>query len=857
MPPRERDDPPVQAPEVPTVPATPKRPKALPGSPPWTPAGIPREGNYQFPKSTGVAAQDYAGSGSLGDSATLLESPRSIGEAYRGNEQNEREIIFRDFSRGMVTRYDRGQQPIGSCAEIRNYMLNSKVGGLEMRWGLSTHIDGSSNIPSYGAGETLTSLLQMWRFATEVPSAQNIDILIGANGSSQKKWFQKPFWDGTGTLQSDWLWWGETKTGLTINGAPAGMNITLSSGASSTNDYYTGWVIYNAAAVSKYLYITDYVGSTKILVCHDDVPSDWSSGAAVVLYRHFHDNTGFSPSYTTPIALQQGNAVLVSGGRGSTEGYKPMWSGYVGKTYFGSFLSNGTYVTEAEIKTGDGIMLQNPTVTTETDDGLDTGQRWYITVIGETDDGQRSIPVKPTTTYQLISNANETLSMEIRVYAANLNKRFRYINIFAGSSDPSSGTLDWSDYFLVERIDMTVVTGWSHIATAGTAVGYWTYTYELTQSKWDSPPNVEKENVVTHLGTTEFTQSTVSFNRGAFINDRLVVADYYDYGTALNYPDQIRYTVFASNFIAQINSLRDIDDVTQSTVEQGDETSIIGLKQFQDKLLILKERSCYYIPVTDDTNDWSLTTISTIIGCNAASSIISTPYGVMWANIGDDVYLWRGGNAEPMTTDWRPTFRALTGTASEGWYDNYAKAYCVAPSTSGFTNYYMMFFELPTPVGFAWVKHISGKTLAGVQLGSDGVIYAVDWGTQDYILKFDTTATADVAVAIAPYADTGDYTLTEQEYAQFREWWLSQTPTGGAGTFSVSIQIDGGTAIAGLTGLTKTATRLSSKLPVTSNGRTLRVKFNTGLATFTAHSLHEMGFGYNLKRRIGDKRKSL
>jgi hypothetical protein len=865
--------PPADKPDVidPYIPAeypdAPKKPKP----------GMPREGGYG-PDSRGIPSQGYAGSGILGESA-MLQTPMSIGRAFRGNEQDARAIILRDFTQGIVTRYDRGQQPIGSVYDIQNFLLNSKAGGLELRYGVSNYAgDGESAITAYGSQATLNDSDRFFRMSTEIPASQSVEVLTGEDDLENKRIFQRGWWNGAGTLNSsDWLWWGD-RYSYTIDGAPSGASIVLSSAASSTNDYYNGAIIYNASRSSKYLFVTDYTGSSKTLLLSENIPADWASGDSVVIYRHFHDNAAFAPLHTFlgTTCLQQGNAVLLCGGRGTTEGYKPMWSGYISKTFMTGttpFAYTGTYVTEAEIKTGSGVtsVVGN---STETGDGLPEGKRFFVAYVIETDDGIRSGLIVPTTNYYTIPDASTdvTLTLQLKVFAALLNKRIRYVNIFAGYSDDTDATqIPWQDYYQVARWDLTDGTGWTHQATATNDVGYHHRTLELTNSLWQTgyiPSGAtEKENLTVHLGSGEFLSATCSYNRAVLINDRLIVGDFYDYANALTYTDQIRTSVFASNGIGQINSLRDLDEVTQSTIAQGDDTSVKALVRFQDSLLVLKDRSCYSIAITDNVGDWTLTTLSSVVGCDAPLTAKETPFGVMWANSEDDVYLWQGGQVRSAAMNWRPFYRTFTTPTFvaaywEAWYDAYTNTYNLGMSSAtGFTTYYQMYFDLPLADGqYAWGRGVLRPVVQGITIGTNGVVYMVNADASfPEVYKFDPTATTDDGVGIQPYLDTGDYTLTEQDVVQFRDWHVSQTPTGGSGNLDIDIQIDGGTKVSGLTGLTLTSTRLSSGLPVTSNGRTIRLKYNTNgtKASFTGFSLHEIGFRYRFRERRGDRRKSL
>jgi len=739
--------------------------------------------------------------------------------------------------------------------------------------------------------------------STELPSATDIDILFGEKSSANYV-FQKPFFDNSNSATNSWLRLGENITSLTQAGALSGNAIAINYNQQA-DDYFINWVCYNVTE-DQYLYVTDSAkdkaadGSTSVgdtqLVMSENIPSGWTNADQIALYRHVHENPSFSPDYTTPTAKNQGSAILVCGGRGSTVGYKPIWSGFLSagnvanaKTFFSGtspFTFHGTYVGEAEIKTGSGIVWNNvEALSTSAGKGLTQSRVWFLAAVIETDDGQRSTLLIPSTNYLTVSAADNGIKMQVDVHAALLNKRIRYINFFAGSSeDAGATTLAWSKYFWVGRWDLTSGTSWTHTATAGATPGYHNRYFNLDLDQWEAPPDIEKEDLETHLGSGEFDGSTVSYNYIEFVNDQIFVGDFYDYQNSLTETDKIRYSVRASNGISQLNSLRDLDETTQSTIDQGVPTSIQGLAKLQDKLLILKNSSCYYMPVIGEPVDFQLVPLSKEIGCDVPRSIVYTPFGVMWAMTGRDIYLWRGDVPRGLTTDWGPDFRSLTTTNKAnwcGWYDPGHKSYNLWVDDSN--KWYGMYFDAPTPVGFAWAPHSfdSGVRARRVHLKYDGTVIFTD--NNIGVAKFDRTtynggssARYDVKIDAGgdgfcyPYLDTGDYALTEQELVRFREWWVTAKYdtgiTSGGGSFNVQLLIDG-TAISesSWSGMIEEKTRWSSPMPKTAIGGRVRLKFNSAKtaewdrndASGERFAIIEVGFGIRQKRRRGSLRKSL
>ena len=815
----------------------------------------------------------YAASRSVGTSQGQTQALRALGQAFRGNEQTPDKLVLRDFSLGLVTAYDRGQQPIGSFVDVKNYMLNTSVGGLDMRWG--TSLLTASQVSNGGATKTITLTYDAMRLATETPTSEYMDIVLGTDVGLARTIFQKTYWNSGGTKKTDYLWWGESFTPASIISLPGGATIVLAGGVNEVN-YYRYWVVWNVTQAEGMYVSSSSFSTNSTLVLSENIPSDWTTGDTVVVYRHFQQNPGFTPTFLDlatsapgrPSFLQQGDALLFCGGRGSDVGLKPIWSGYIAQTWFTGttpFSFTGTDIEEAAVKqanTSSGILLGNAaTYVAGANLQLSDG-RWFYGAVYETFDGQRGMFTIPGTNYADLVAVNGLQAL-IKVYAGNLNKRLRFINIFAGTTtDASATSLPWSQMYWVAQIDMTSGTGWTHTATTGATLGFHYYTFQMDLTMWETPATANKESLEVHLGSSEYSAQEVSFNYSVFLNNRLIVADYYDYNSALTLNDSFRVTVTASNGVPQLNSLRNLDDETQFYVEQGDPNTITGLSRIEDKLFILKSDSCYYVPISG-TPPWSLVTISKNVGGDCPHTLVATPYGVVWARTLDDVYLWNGNQVESMAKHWRPTFRAITtgtNTKWEAWYDTYAKTYNLAPSNGGFDFWYNMFFELPWDGCFSWSKQqFTSIAAKNARVGADRKIYYIDTG-EDSISYFDTTSTDDSDAGMQPYLDTGEYALTEQDFVRFREWWLSNTQTTpNSAQLDVQITIDAGSALSGFTGLTKSATRLSSRLPLTANGKSIRFKFNTNgtMVTWATYSIHELGFGYTFRNRRGDMRKSV
>ncbi len=771
---------------------------------------------------------------------------------------------------GIVTRFGRDSRPIGSCDDTENLQLGQTLEKMVQRTGYDT------DITSAPVDMSTTKTLGSFKFprgtfpATESPSAQNIQVLAGAI-SGTNYYFQKPFWKhNAATIEStNWLWYGESRS-TTINSVPAGSSFVLAAGSSATDDYYNGWVIHNTTR-SEYTYVLDYTGSSRTITLHEAVPTDWANTDAIILYRHFHDNPTFVANWTDPIVLKQGNNILASGGQGSTVGYKPIWSGYINKTFFSgatrAFSYNQTYVTEAELKSTGGYTLALPgVVTLAAGLGLEAGFTHYIGMVFETDDGQFTDFIKHATNYEYISSGNTTAKTEfLQIWAAQINKRFKKIHWFLGRrSGNTSADLDYEEYFFIETWDLLVSTSWTDTAP-GAAPGNFNRTIQAGSAQW----NARGKNLATFLGHSKPNRTTASFGYGLIGAGRLIVAKYYDYNASLNYNDQINYSPIASNGVAQYNKLLDLDDAVQSTIESGDPSVINTIGIDQNTLLIGKTRGIYSVSLTDSSLTWILNTVSREVGCDAPDSIALTPEGLIFASSGDGIYLFRNNRVTELTAGWRPTFRALSQTyvtSWRGWYDPKFKTYRMMFTSDGSTLttfYEVILLPHSLPNGeliFPTTKHITTNNINSVLTRSDGKIYFATGALASYV--WNNATTDDAGAWIKPYFDTGNYAIDENQIALFDGFNLEIARSGTTtGTLDMTVKVDDA-SVGTFTGLTKTNTRFASQLPIVGrNGKTISMQFNTNATRAglggTSYVIHALEFKYDLIPYQGDKVQSL
>jgi hypothetical protein len=820
----------------------------------------------------------YAGTDVVGRTAEVaqdIQTQSAISKTF-GGFISDKVIAIKKWL-GIVTRPTRGTSPLGALESVKNFKFNKTMNAMSLRDGTTLYAPDPF-FTDFEGTVTLTTVDHFFPLSTESPTAENIDILCGRDGSDNKYIFQRKFWEASGLLNATiaYMRYGESISS-TIKSSTVN-TITLD-GFANFSDVYNYCIIRNST-IGNCLYITDSAqsGADEVLTVLGNVPSNWANGNAVTVYRSFHDNYSFSPTYSTvagrpPIALQQGNAILFSGGMGSTEGLKAIWSGYINKTFFvgalnktGGFNYTGTYVTEAEIKSTNGITIADPSLTAISASNALPDGRWFFYFVPETDDGERGNPFSYSTPYVTLVGGRWFYTT-LQIDPAQLNKRLRYLNVFMGKAPNATDTkIDWNNLFYVGQVDFLnwevtdqPLTTWVWTETATTIPGYYiTGVLAFRDIEWN---NKTVESLAFHLGHTESTSTTASFSEAVFLNNRLFIAKYYDYVDVVEYLDQIRYTDFAGNGVAQLNVLNNLSGATQSTIEQGDPTSVQALRRWQDKLFILKDKSCYFINASEDISQWTLITVSNEIGCTMPRTAVVTPTMVIWCQNGEDVYGWSGASVKSLAQNWLTTFKALTLTAThKGWYDLKNKSY-----NFSYTNgtWYTMFLECPIPNGYVWGSNLfDDDTVAGLysiidasERAGTNYVVVMDTNNSAYkILYFNPSATADNAhFGIIPYFKTAESRLDEINLLKILKWYLTCTPTGGAGQLDCKLTIGSNTIT--YANITKTLTLHSRGVLFTSNqGRSFTFEFNTNAsrATFTGLEIYDLQFDYEALPFIGD-----
>lgn len=804
---------------------------------------------------------EYAFSGSLGTGgqaepikATALEPQSRVSDG---------EIRISNFL-GLITRPSRDNVPLGALADSRNLLLNKKTGSLVLRHGFSSYTLPTTDV---GSAVTLTEIARFWSFQSQIPSAQTFKLAVGTDAGANKHILQSPFYAFSASVNNGAVKWGERLSGITISSpAAGGVQVTFTGGVDSAN-YYQFWILFNSTR-SEYLFITgsSFSTPTTLLGTLEIVPSDWAMGDSLVLYRHFHDNPTFVPSWNSgvtapPVAIAQGQGILFSGGQSSDVSNKLLWSGYISKTFFAgaskTLTHSGTYVTEAEIKSTAGVSPQTLGTYVATS-SLDTTKLWFHGFVLEDEDGQRSQLVKAAVNY---TTGGGVLGIRTSMrLSSQINKRIRKIHHFAGFSDDTVATsIPYEKYFLIGESDLTS-TGWAY-NESGAASGYWAKNFDVSGTEWEQ----RGEDLSSFLGHAEADNTTVSASLLEHVNNRLAVGRFYDYTAGATNDDAIRFSGFGGNGAAQYNVLPNIDDTFQISIEPGDPAVIRGFKRWYDQLFIVKDNSCFSMQIADDLANSNVVTVARL-GSDVPDSIIACPNGIVFAKTGDDVYLWDGGIPRPLTFWWKNTYQALTPTRA--WFDLYLKSYVLVDSS---TTFYVMSFDTTFHGDYIWMKQgIAGSSvrIGYVTLGPSREVYVsagIAGGTTT-AFQFISTATADSATAIPPYFKTAPIVLDEKDIAKYKWMHLvSEAIAGSAATLDLKATTAGavGSGATTWTGVTKTETKHVRGFRQASGiGRGNRIEFEynynyaTTGATFTALQINELGFTYDIVPLRGDSMKS-
>ena len=851
--------------------------------------------------------KEYAGSGMLGTARSVgekIDTLQLISQFWGGSVESGKAIIRRFM--GIFTKPGRDHAPLGALEDVRNLEPNVKTGALTLRKGSSSY--ASTFVDSSGL-TTLTQIDDFFPLSTEVPTATDIDIVLGQTSGNVKHVFQKPFWQHQIKVNG-YVNYNE-RLATTVDGSvsyPNATTFTVVEGALG-GEYLKDWFCYFPDRNSG-PYLVKRYESGEVEVT-PQLSTGIQTGDAVLFFRFplFDDTFTLPVQYSTiagksPVCLQQGQAVLFSGGQSSLKSHRALWSGYIGRTWLlgATNALDGIYTGRTEVSWADvplktqtnigNVVLSPLTVGTLAPHGttpelcLSEGT-WFAGIVPQTDDGILGLPIitNAATVSALAAGApfGYGVAIPLTLRLPTFNKRVRYLNIVLGKAPNTTDTsIQWDNLYVVKTLDLEDGTDWTYTETATTVLGSYSIEVVLDKSDWDASGVATK--LPLFMGSNEPSGTELSFSIAKFHTNRLFVAKYHDFSDGVDYNDHIRFSGVSGDGFGQVNFLTDahIDGTSVTSVDVGDATSIQALEKWEDKLFVIKDSSCGYIPITsDEPSRWAYITVSPYIGCTAPKTLGATPYGIMWCQPGDDVYIWDGGSPVSMTQDtWRETFKALTYAANwTGWYSTAKKCYSFFDSVTGI--WWSMYFEVPISDGiYSWYKYDIPNTdsseathyfdsivkFTNTRSGEEYYIYKYvdgitgegDTGTTHYRIAYiNSSATSDVdAEGIVPYFKTAPILLDESSIAQVHHWYIANESAGVGEFLPFCVLAVGSNSQSYIVVSSATFPPFMRRgvLHGADTGRLIQLTFN-GLrsAIFTSLTINQIGFEYKLKPFVGDK----
>lgn len=277
------------------------------------------------------------------------------------------ELLSIDNFKGMVSDAADGKQPKDTCKTIKNMMYDREYGSLVSRFTYNNSI----------AKPTGVSTLSSWlSFPVTYPSATDHHLWFTEDGI-----YQYNYWHNSSTLTNGWVLVTESKDlssiasgDVTVNASPTNTiviaNADTTWGLSTTNDYYKNWVFQGIGGNTATYFVKSYsfAGHTATFTLDNVLTINWAVIPDYKLFRYFHKDYTFTPSFTYPAGYSTETAMRWSGGGGSTTGLKNLKSGYLNKIFFAgtsgvTHTFTGTYIDQAECSAPSSSILTGSSFT--------------------------------------------------------------------------------------------------------------------------------------------------------------------------------------------------------------------------------------------------------------------------------------------------------------------------------------------------------------------------------------------------------------------------------------------------------------------------------------------------------------
>src|ERR1041384_668565 len=657
------------------------------------------------------------------------------------------------------------------------------------------------------------------------PSQEDIHIWFATN--SGQKVYINPWWQGAVKQTTNLL---INETLLAID--PTDVDVTISStnsitianavanGFSATPGYYNGWVL-NKNGTSQYAFIKTYVvtAGTGVFTTTEDVGSSgfgWATSAVFNLYRNFHDNLTFAPTYNTdlanaPCAKSENSIVRFSGGQSSATGNRPIqYTPELNRTFFPGisarkFTYTGSYISERELKSVDygrqPFPLQFSLI-----HGLEVNRTYWVAIAPVYDGYQ----IGPLTRYEAAGNygtasgwtenyltaggsSSPAIQIGVQLSGATLNKRITGFAFYAAQDTGDTRTLGrQTPYFFIGHVPTTST---NQLGSLWTYVGSTSQAFEahfaFDGGVWDARGGV----YTTDSGIVEIPTDTmyaysdeVSFAGKHWLTNTYVTSESFvdrqnlftnptggnaGINAGLNQPD-----IFSN----EQGIYRIMPDPTVGTKLTG--MVPLGIEELlvtRDRGLLLGRPDIDPLGFVEFT--WDI--LSQEVGSATLAQLIQADDGYIYFAGYDDIYRYRNAIAEPLVehgekNDWLYTYReSITKSQKEStviWYLPEGIVYFDIAQTNGLgfafypprilggertSNYgwRQVNFKQTSGVAatqfFKWMNTLQGGTIIGVTTDSPAVVMQFSDPTT-HALYYQDAITSGVGTPIKPYIDTGD-----------------------------------------------------------------------------------------------------
>lgn len=656
---------------------------------------------------------------------------------------------FSDPLRSMKNRV------FGFCASVRN-LIPTLGDGERVRPGYTpyTGITTQATDPS---GNALT-IEVIKNCPIQNPSQEDVIFQFGKYTSNQYV-YMTPYWI-TASKQTGNLQINESKTisGIAVkyddDATGCIMTPSVTTGWSSTNDYYKGWIL---ESVGKFATVTAYNGTSKAITFLERVDaSGINLGSTLAtptfLYRSFHGGSQYdvnlanndgqlTPAYNTglsepPSVVADNSRIYLSGGQGSASGNKPIFiDPHLKRTWFSGGTKQldyeGTYVEREELRpydfrkrSGNSLVVD---AVLDASYKLPEGYTYWLAVAPVYDGYQIGQLYKYETVADytnsitganynyIVSGDNATVKFVPQISLATLNKRITGLLLYA-AQDNGQTTSRQSPYYFIRHIKLSptadTVLGWTWDATIG---AYSTTVLRLTGLDWASRGNTYQED----SGCSDSPlDGTVSYSLRTVLGGRHFIANYYLGSSSLADKQSLTTNPVGGNAtignagIPQVSIFHPVDGGTtfRAMPTIGSRINAI-IPNGGDQLSVLKDMGILIGRVVqiDTVVDVSWNVIDMEVGCTTTNCVASDDEGWIYFPSYKDIHRFRNGQLESLIqkkdgNDWYGIYNDkdyITTTQKEAatiWYQKDIRGVVVNFNNidnayiNGFNNHQYVFF---------------------------------------------------------------------------------------------------------------------------------------------------------------------